>query len=65
MVFQQFLNTVDYQTPELKKLLELRDALTALKGPMSNVPGFRKKIQELVQDETAREQLLKELGLEE
>ena len=53
------------QVPELKKLLELREALTALKGPMSNVPGFRKKIQELVKDETAREQLLKELGLEE
>lgn len=52
------------QTPELKKLLELRDALTALKGPMSNVPGFRKKIQELVQDETAREKLLKELKLD-
>jgi len=52
------------QVPELKKLLELREALTALKGPMSNVPGFRKKIQELVKDETAREQLLKELKLD-
>lgn len=53
------------KTPELKKLLELREALTALKGPLSNVPNFRKKVQELVKDEAAREQLLKELGVEE
>ena len=51
--------------PELKKLLELREALTALKGPLSNVPAFRKKLQELVKDEAAREQLLKELGVQE
>jgi type VI secretion system protein ImpB len=52
-------------TPELKKLLELREALNSLKGPMSNRPEFRKKIQELIKDEGAREQLLKELKLEE
>lgn len=52
-------------TPELNKLLELREALTSLKGPMSNRPEFRKKIQELIKDEGAREQLLKELKLEE
>jgi type VI secretion system protein ImpB len=53
------------QVPELKRLLELRDALRALKGPMANVPGFRKRIQELVKDETARKQFLKEMGIEE
>jgi len=53
------------KTPELKKLLELREALTALKGPLSNLPEFRKKLQELVKDDAAREQLLKELGIEE
>ena len=53
------------QVPELKRLLELREALKSLKGPMSNVPEFRKKIQELVRDETARKQLLKEMGIEE
>ena len=47
-------------TPELNRLLELRDALGALKGPLSNLPNFRKKIQELVKDEAAREKLLKE-----
>ncbi len=51
-------------TPELSQLLELRKALTALKGPLSNVPSFRKKIQELVKDDEAREQLLNELGVE-
>lgn len=53
------------QVPELKRLLELREALKALKGPLTNIPEFRKKIQELVKDETARKQLLKELGIEE
>ena len=53
------------KVPELKKLLDLRDALKALKGPLGNVPDFRKRIQELVQDEGARGRLLKELGIEE
>ncbi len=52
-------------TPELNKLLELREALNSLKGPLSNIPAFRKKLQELVKDDTAREQLLKELGVGE
>jgi len=52
-------------TPELNRLLELREALGALKGPLSNLPAFRKKIQELVKDEGAREKLLKELGVED
>ncbi len=51
-------------TPELNKLLELREALQALKGPMSNRPEFRKKIQAIVKDEAAREKLLKELNLD-
>jgi type VI secretion system protein ImpB len=50
------------QVPELQKLLELRDALTALKGPLGNLPEFRKKIQSLVTDPAAKEKLLKELG---
>jgi len=51
--------------PELKSLVDLRDALKALKGPLGNIPDFRKKIQELVKDEGARERLLKELGIEQ
>ena len=52
------------KVPELTKLVELREALKALKGPLGNVPEFRKKIQELVKDEGARARLLKELGIE-
>jgi type VI secretion system protein ImpB len=51
------------QVPELKKLLELRSALTALKGPLGNVPAFRKKMQALLGDETTRAKLMAELGL--
>jgi type VI secretion system protein ImpB len=51
--------------PELNRLIELREALGALKGPLSNRPDFRKKIQELVKDEAAREKLLAELGIED
>ncbi len=50
--------------PELAKLMELREALKALKGPLANVPDFRKKVQELIKDEGARAKLLKELGIE-
>lgn len=53
------------QVPELAKLLELREALKALKSPLSNIPDFRKKIQSLVQDDSARDALIKELGLDE
>ena len=51
--------------PELNKLAELREALKAVKGPLGNVPEFRKKIAELVKDEGSRARLLKELGIEE
>jgi len=51
------------QVPELRQLLDLRMALTALKGPLGNIPTFRKKIQNILGDEGARERLMKELGL--
>ena len=53
------------QVPELNQLLELRTALQALKGPLGNVPAFRKKIQGIVADASTREKLLKELGAAE
>jgi type VI secretion system protein ImpB len=51
------------QVPELKRLLELREALTALKGPMSSRRGFRKILEQLLSDDAQRERLMKELGL--
>lgn len=54
---------VSEKVPELKKLHELRDALLALKGPLGNVPEFRRKIQQLIRDESKREQLMTELGI--
>jgi type VI secretion system protein ImpB len=53
------------QVPELKRLLELREALRALKGPLANVPEFRKKIQDLIKDDTTRRRLLAEIGIED
>lgn len=49
------------QIPELSRLVELRDALTALKGPLGNIPAFRKAIQGVLEDEGARDRLLSEL----
>ena len=51
------------KVPELKKLLDLREALVALKGPMGNIPQFRAQLQALLENEETREQLLKELDL--
>jgi type VI secretion system protein ImpB len=48
----------------LKKLMELREALKAVKGPLTNTPDFRKKVQTLVDDPAARDKILKELGLD-
>lgn len=56
-------DSIAQQVPELKKLMELREALTALKGPLGNIPGFRRKIQALLDDAEARSKLLGELGL--
>ena len=49
------------QVPELQKLIELREALLALKGPLGNIPAFRSKLQELITTEESREKLLNEL----
>ncbi|MDR1312453.1 MAG: type VI secretion system contractile sheath small subunit [Deltaproteobacteria bacterium] len=50
--------------PELKQLLELREALKTLKGPLANVPDFRRKIQELVKDDETRAKLTEALGID-
>ncbi|VXC73356.1 Type VI secretion protein [Enterobacterales bacterium 8AC] len=56
-------DNVAKNVPELKKLLELREALVALKGPLGNIPAFRSRLQDLLSNEDVREQLLKELDI--
>jgi type VI secretion system protein ImpB len=51
------------QVPEMKKLMELRDALMALKGPLGNAPAFRKAIESVLEDEDSRGRVLGEIGL--
>jgi type VI secretion system protein ImpB len=58
-------DAVANQVPELKRLLELRQALTALKGPLGNVPAFKRKIQSLLDDSGKRDRLIKELGIKD
>lgn len=52
------------QVPELRELIALRDALKALKGPLGNIPDFRKKLQEIIRNDETREKLLSELGIQ-
>jgi len=54
--------SVAEQVPELNKLLELRKALQALKGPLGNLPAFRKKLSEMLKTEEDVDRVLKELG---
>ncbi|MFW5443458.1 MAG: type VI secretion system contractile sheath small subunit [Methylococcaceae bacterium] len=54
-------DSIARNVPELNKLLELREALVALKGPLGNIPAFRKQLQDLISDEASRSELAKEL----
>ena len=58
-------DSVAKQVPELDSMLEMRKALLALKGPLGNVPTFRKAIQNILNDDETRAQIMKELGIDE
>ncbi|HEY2515581.1 MAG TPA: type VI secretion system contractile sheath small subunit, partial [Polyangiaceae bacterium] len=58
-------DAVAAQIAEVKDLLTLRAQLTALKGPMGNVPAFRKKVEALVKDAAKRAEVMKALGIGE
>lgn len=49
--------------PELKNVIELRNALKALKGPIGNMPAFRKKLKVMLDDSGQRQTLKNELGI--
>lgn len=49
---------------ELKKLMELRESLMALKGPLGNIPAFKQAIETAIGDDAEREKLLSELQID-
>ena len=49
------------QVPELERLIELREALVALKGPLGNIPALRKRLEQILEDEDSRQKLIEEL----
>ncbi|MFC3913753.1 type VI secretion system contractile sheath small subunit [Pseudaeromonas sharmana] len=49
------------QIPALQRLLQLRRALAAMKGPLRNQPAFRQQLFRLLSDPGLRQQLLTEL----
>jgi type VI secretion system protein ImpB len=56
--------SVVMQVPQMQKLMELRDALMALKGPLGNAPAFRKAIEDVLENPESRNRVLDELGLQ-
>ena len=61
--YKAYLKIVE-KIPELSQMIALRESLKALKGPLGNIPDFRKQVQALVKDEGVRERLLNELGIQ-
>ncbi len=58
-------DSIARQIPEINKLLELRDALMALKGPLGNVPAFRRTLQSIITDDATRQKILNEIKIDE
>jgi type VI secretion system protein ImpB len=56
-------DSIAQQVPELNDMLEMRKALLALKGPLGNVPAFRKTIQKILNDDETRDVIMQELGI--
>jgi len=52
------------QVDELKKLQDLRESLMSLKGPLGNIPAFRKAISDVIDNPDEAARLLGELGID-
>ena len=48
---------------ELKKLMQLRESLIALKGPLGNLPAFRNAIETAIGSSEEKDSLMEELNL--
>ncbi|MEB0189578.1 type VI secretion system contractile sheath small subunit [Pseudomonas sp. Bout1] len=48
--------------PKLDRLMELRDALVVLKGPLANDPSLRENVQNLLINEETRDRVLGKIG---
>ena len=51
-------DSVCQNVPMLKKLLELRSSINALKGPIGNVPKFRRALEDLLHDKDKRSKVM-------
>jgi type VI secretion system protein ImpB len=56
-------DAVATQAPPLRRMLDLRDALTALKGPRGDLAAFRKRLAMIFPDAAERARILASLGL--
>jgi type VI secretion system protein ImpB len=52
------------QVPELQQLNALRQALVSLKGPLGNLPAFRKTLEDILKDPKRRDAILREVAEE-
>ena len=56
-------DSIIQKVPELQKIYDLRESLKALKGPLGNIPEFRKLLEKTITDTESREKILKEINI--